>query len=139
MMYAPRPPGRDGFTLIELMIVMVIVGVLAMIALPKFSTLGEDAKETEAITLLRHVFTLEERHFASAGRYTEVFADLENAAMPLDSTKYFQYRLRLGGSDQEFIACALPRPAHAYLASYQIDQEREIRRIDAASCTGNSP
>ena len=38
---------REGFTLIELMVVIVIVGILAAIAIPNFMRIVEQAKEAE--------------------------------------------------------------------------------------------
>jgi general secretion pathway protein G len=41
-------PGREGFTLIELMVVIVILGVLAGLVLPRFMGRTEEAKRTKA-------------------------------------------------------------------------------------------
>jgi len=42
----PPRPGRPGFTLVEVLIVVVILGILAATVLPQFTSATEDAKES---------------------------------------------------------------------------------------------
>ncbi len=61
-----RPVRRRGFTLIELMIVVVIIAILAVIAVPNLLSARINANESAAIAVMRTVTTAEAQ-FQRAG------------------------------------------------------------------------
>jgi prepilin-type N-terminal cleavage/methylation domain-containing protein len=61
---------RNGFTLIELMIVVAIIGVLAAVAIPVFSGFIRKSKASEAMTMLQGIREKEESFFTEFKRYT---------------------------------------------------------------------
>lgn len=56
-----------GFTLIELMIVVAIIGILAAIAIPNFLKFQARARQSEAKTNLKAVFTASKSMYAEQG------------------------------------------------------------------------
>ncbi|HWC73200.1 MAG TPA: prepilin-type N-terminal cleavage/methylation domain-containing protein [Gemmatimonadales bacterium] len=62
---------RTGFTLIELMIVVVIIGLLAAIAIPKFANTKEKAYIASMRSDLRNLVTAEEAYYADSIAYTD--------------------------------------------------------------------
>lgn len=63
--------GEEGYTLTEMMIVLVVIGILTLIALPKFMSVATKAKMTEAKTQLKHLHTLQKTHYFERDRYAE--------------------------------------------------------------------
>lgn len=59
-----------GFTLIELMIVVAIIGVLASIAIPSYKSSVERGKRSEARTALLDAVARQERSYSNNRQYT---------------------------------------------------------------------
>lgn len=72
---------RRGFTLIEIMIVVAIVGILAAVAIPAFLRYQLRAKTTEVMTNLAAIAKAEEAYFAEFGTYVSVGSPVP-AAIP---------------------------------------------------------
>lgn len=63
-----------AFTLTELLVVLIIIGILVLLALPSLMPLIARAKSTEAKLQLSHLHTLQKNHFYINSRYS---ADME--------------------------------------------------------------
>jgi prepilin-type N-terminal cleavage/methylation domain-containing protein len=75
-----------GFTLVELAVVIVIIGVLAAFGVPRFIKSVEKSKATEAFEYLASVRTAQERYQSQYGTYASdvLLLDIKSAA-----PKYF--------------------------------------------------
>lgn len=67
----------EGFTLVEVLVVMIIIGTLAGMAIPSFMQQRQRAVDKAMLSDLRSIATAEEAHMVSTGSYLAV-ADVAN-------------------------------------------------------------
>lgn len=77
---------QAGFTLVELAIVIVIIGVLAAFGVPRFRDSVERSKAAEAFNYLSAVRTAQERYHGREGTYADAVSKLD---VKLPAPKYF--------------------------------------------------
>ena len=93
---------QDGFTLLELMIVVVIVGLLASVAYPSFRDQARRSARSDATTALSSAIARQEQYFADNKSYTATLADLDMTA--LTENGYYQIQV-----DAATTGCPLTR------------------------------
>jgi prepilin-type N-terminal cleavage/methylation domain-containing protein len=106
-----------GFTLVEILIVIVIIGILAGLAVPKFMHAATKAKQTEAKQMLRQIYTLERAYRIENDEYwipptgtvagadaVDAFAELGLELMP-----QARYEYSITGDQDHFEARAVAR------------------------------
>src|SRR5947207_9098788 len=67
---------QHAFTLVELLLVLVILGILAAIVIPKFSGRTEQAREQQAVTQISAFKTTLENFEVDTGQYPKALIDL---------------------------------------------------------------
>lgn len=78
-----------GFTLIELMIVVAIIGVLAAIAIPNFMNYQCKAKQTEA---KRNLGTIKTQQYAYRAEW-DTYGSLSNIGFSIDTDARYSYSM----------------------------------------------
>ena len=89
----------QGFTLLEIIIVIIIVGVLASLALPRFFKTVEYSRGTEALTSLNAIRQSMERCYLQRNDYTNCnsFGNLDLEDPATSPNNHFTYAFTAAG------------------------------------------
>jgi prepilin-type N-terminal cleavage/methylation domain-containing protein len=107
--------GDDGgFTIIELLIVIIIIGILVSITVPSFLGLQDRANRGAAMTTVRGASSDIEAYYADNGTFTGISTAVLKASYDatLDTTTLYVVATGTGGSS--FLACSVSNGWYGY-------------------------
>jgi type IV pilus assembly protein PilE len=125
-----------AFTLTEVLVVLVIIGILIFLSLPIFMPLITRTKTTEAKTQLAYLQTLEESYFFEHSRYTQDVTELgfiQRKLVTEDKTGTANYRIEIVSADNTgFIARATSVTdfnGDGKFNVWEINQDKAIKQV----------
>jgi len=81
---------NKGFTLLELLVVVLIIGILASIALPQYQVVVKKAQLADYISMVKALHTAEESYFLVHGQYTSDLSSLDISFPMRDGCRYYE-------------------------------------------------
>jgi len=97
----------EGFTLTEMLVVLIIIGILVILAVPKFDSVINRTKMTEAKLMLKQVYTLEQAFYDEFDHYGKSLDEIGFKQDPLTSEGgEARYKIDLVATDTSFTATA---------------------------------
>lgn len=80
---------KKGFTLVELIIVIIIVGILASVAMGQYAKVVEKSRYAEANTILGSLRSMQMAYYAEWSAYTTDIGVLDDNIPESNSSDYF--------------------------------------------------
>jgi type IV pilus assembly protein PilE len=124
-----------AYTLTEILVVLVIIGILIMLALPNLLPLITKAKTTEAKVQLEHIQTLEKNYFYEHSKYSSNLAEIgfiqENLTTSANGRANYQITVT-NATNAAFTARAtavVDFNGNGTFNVWEIDQDKNLKEV----------
>lgn len=136
---------QAGFSLIELMMVVGIIGVLSSIVLPQFISSRQAAREAAAIGTMRTLVSAEGAYFAGPGGYSSYGLSSDLVARNLIDASFaaprqgYLFQITQPGGVTGYVITATPQgPEALQMRFFLADESGVIRQNLGAPADANS-
>lgn len=136
-----RTAAARGFTLIEVMIVVAIVGILAAVALPSYTSYMRRGELPEAFTQLSVYRMTMEQYYQDNRSYGSGTTCAGGAITTPASAKYFTFACTLTNSGQGYTLTATGNAGYAVGYDYTVDHQGQkyTTKYEGTSYTTEKP
>ena len=138
---------RRGFTLLETMIVMVIIGIIAAAVLPNIGKSLVDARESTALQHIRTIHAAQASYFSHHGEFAGSMAQLGPppgaGLIPQDLSRGSKmgYKFAIAPAPEGYAITAQPQPPQGTARSFYSDGSLVVHHqaAGAGMATAESP
>lgn len=135
-----------GFSIIELIIVVTIIGIIAAIAIPNLLTVRRTAQEASGAAMVKSLIKAESMYFASYGNQSNygtlndlVARNCIDASLLTESRNYYTFQVNLT-TPITYTITATPGAAYASeMRHFFGDESGVVRQAMGAAATVASP
>ncbi|GEM68734.1 general secretion pathway protein GspG [Sphingobacterium mizutaii NBRC 14946 = DSM 11724] len=127
-----------GYTLTEILVVLLIIGILILLVLPNLLPLISKAKSTEAKMQLQHVQTLQKNYFYEKSKYTSDIQEIgfiQEKLVSEGEDGKANYKIEIIEADNKgFLARAtsvVDFDGDGVFNVWEIDQDKNLKEVTA--------
>ena len=106
---------QKGFTLIELMIVIAIIGILAAIAIPQFNAYRKRSYNSSAVADLRNAATAQEAYYVDNSRYCSTDTTLQSVTYGLFLSDKVEFTISSANDSSYVMKTYHPSGSESYI------------------------